>query len=181
MTMKKLSIIFLALMGLLLIGTASAAVMVTIPSGTVGAGAKATIPISVAGASNLGAMDVTISYDPAVLKFSKAELGELSTNGIVEGNEVQPGVAKISFADTKGISGDGTLLLVTFEVVGAKGASTALNAGARAFGLDLKDMPASAQGGTITVSQTAGKSGIETAVIPIAIGIGIIFFAKRRD
>jgi hypothetical protein len=180
MTMKKLSILLLVLVGLALTGTASAAaVMVTIPSGTVGAGAKATIPVMVSGASNLGAMDLTIAYDPAVLKFSKAELGELSTNGIVEGNEGQPGVTKISFADTKGISGDGTLLKITFDVVGANGASTTLNAGARAYGLDLKDLPATAQGATITVSQP--KSGIETAVILLAIGIGVVFFGRRRD
>ena len=178
--MKKLSIIFLALMGLLLISTASAAaVIVTIPSGSVGAGAKATIPVMVSGASNLGAMDLTISYDPAILKFSKADLGELSTNGIVEGNEIQPGVAKISFADTKGISGDGTLLKITFDVVGGNGASTILNTGAKAFGLDLKDIPTTAQGGTMTVTQP--KSGIETAVILIAIGIGVVFFVGRKD
>lgn len=178
--MKKLSILFLALVGLLLIGTASAAaVIVTIPSSSVGAGAKATIPVTVSGASNLGAMDLTITYDPAILKFSKAELGELSTNGLVEGNEALPGVAKISFADTKGISGDGTLLKVTFDVVGVKGASTTLNAGAKAYGLDLKDIPATTQGGTITVSQP--KSGIETAVILLAIGLGVVVFAKRRD
>lgn len=178
--MKKLSIFFLALVGLLLIGTASAAaVIVTIPSGSFGAGAKATIPVTVSGASNLGAMDLTITYDPAILKFSKAELGDLSTNGLVEGNEAQPGVAKISFADTKGISGDGTLLKVTFDVVGSKGASTTLNAGAKAYGLDLKDIPATIQGGTITVSQP--KSGIETAVILLAIGLGVVVFAKRRD
>ena len=178
--MKKLSIIFLAMMGLLLIGTASAAaVIVTIPSGSVGAGAKATIPVTVSGASNLGAMDLTISYDPAILKFSKADLGELSTNGIVEGNEIQPGVAKISFVDTKGISGDGTLLRITFDVVGTNGASATLNAGAKVYGLDLKDVPTTTNGGTITVSQP--KSGIETSVILIAIGLGMIVFAKRRN
>jgi len=178
--MKKLSIIFLALMGLLLIGTASAAaVIVTIPSGSVGAGAKATIPVMVSGASNLGAMDLTITYDPSILKFSQANLGELSTNGIVEGNEIKSGTAKISFADTKGISGSGTILTVTFDVVGAKGASTALNAGAKAYGLDLKDIPTTAQGGSITVTQP--KSGIETVVILLAIGLGVVVFAKRRD
>jgi hypothetical protein len=177
--MKKQFILFLALMGLLLIGTASAAVIVTIPSGSVGAGAKATIPVMVAGASNLGAMDLTIAYDPSVLKFSNAELGGISTNGIVEGNEAQPGMAKISFADTKGISGDGTLLQVTFDVVGAEGASTTLNGDAKAYGLDLNDIPATTQSGTLTVSQP--KSGIETAVILVAIGIGMVFFARRRD
>lgn len=178
--MKKLSIIFLALVGLFLIGTASAAaVVVTIPSGTVGAGATATIPVMVSGASNLGAMDLTVTYDPTILKFVKADLGELSTNGIVEGNEVQSGVVKISFADTKGISGSGTILTVTFNVMGAKGASTILNAGAKAYGLDLKDIPTTAQGGTITVSQT--QAGIETAVIFLAIVFGVVVFAKRKN
>jgi len=178
--MRK-TIIFLAILaGFILISTVTAAgVTVTVSSATVGEGKPALLPVAVSGASNLGAMDLVLTYDPAVLKFSKAELGDLSTNGLVEGNEVQPGTTKISFADTKGISGDGTILKVTFDVKGAKGTSTGLGVGAQAYGLDLKDIPTAAQGGTVTVSTP--KSGIEMAAILIALGAGIVFFGKRRE
>lgn len=166
-------------MGLALIGTVSAAsVMVNIPSSSVGAGGKATIPVMVTGASNLGAMDITITYDPAILKFSNADLGDLSTNGLVEGNEIQPGTVKISFADTKGISGDGNLIKITFDVVGANGASTNLGASAQAYGLDLKDIPVVSQGGIITVTQPKSPLDPFVAIGALAI-IGLIVTLRK--
>jgi hypothetical protein len=175
--MRKTSVYIVILAMILLISTATAAgVVVTVNSATAGTGTSATLPVSVSGASNLGAMDVVITYDPAVLKFSKAELGDLSTNGIVEANELQAGTTKISFADTKGISGDGTILKLTFDVIGAKGTTTNIGVSAQAYGLDLKDIPTTAKGGTVTA-----KSGIEMAVILLAIGLGIVAFSRRRD
>ena len=173
--MRKISILLLILAMAFLISTATAGVIVTVNAGTAGEGKTATIPVTVNGASNLGAMDLVLTYDPTVLKFTSVELGDLSTNGIVEGKEVQSGMAKISFADTKGISGDGNILKVTFDVTGKKGSTTNLGVSAQAYGLDLKDIPTTAQGGAIAV-----KSGIEMAIIIASLSIGIVFFKKRR-
>ena len=75
-----------------LMATVSAATMsVSIDSMTVGAGTSILIPVKVTGATNLGAMDVTITYDPSVLQFSTADLGEISTNGMIEANSTTPG------------------------------------------------------------------------------------------
>lgn len=175
--MRKISILLLILAMAFLISTATAAgVIVTVNAGTAGEGKTATIPVTVSGASNLGAMDLVLTYDPTVLKFTSVELGDLSTNGIVEGKEVQSGMAKISFADSKGISGDGNILKVTFDVTGKKGSTTNLGVSAQAYGLDLKDIPTTAQGGAIAV-----KSGIEMAIIIAALSVGIVFFKKRRE
>lgn len=174
--MRKISILLLILAMAFLISTATAGVIVTVNAGTAGEGKTATIPVTVSGASNLGAMDLVLTYDPTVLKFTSVELGDLSTNGIVEGKEVQSGMAKISFADTKGISGDGNILKVTFDVTGKKGSTTNLGVSAQAYGLDLKDIPTTAQGGAIAV-----KSGIEMAIIIASLSIGIVFFKKRRE
>jgi hypothetical protein len=181
--MKTWSIVLLVLAGLALIGTASAAgVIVKINPVQAGAGTSVTIPVLVSGASSLGAMDLTMTYDPTVLKFSKVETGDLSTNGLAEGKELQPGTAKVSFADTNGISSDGTLLKVTFDVIGTSGASTNLGLSGRAYGLDLKDMPTTAQGATISVGQAKGSPmdpGIAIGAVAI-IGLLVVMRKKRK-
>jgi len=134
----------------------AAGVSIKIDDMSVEQGSKSMIPVSVAGASKLGAMDIKMEYDPTVLKFVDAELGEISTNGIIESNEVSPGTVPLSFADTKGISGDGTLIELNFEVTGAVGSSTKIEIKARAYGIDLKDISVETKGGTITVSEKSG-------------------------
>ncbi len=83
-------------LALLVAGAAAATMTVSVDSATVSAGSKAVIPVKVSGASNLGAMDLVITYDPVVLKFSGADLGEISTNGMIDSNSATPGTVKIA-------------------------------------------------------------------------------------
>jgi hypothetical protein len=179
--MMKLKFIFImVLAAALLAGTASAAatqVAIGAPQG--GAGTTVTIPVTVSGASNIGAMDLQVTYDPAVLKLSGAQMGTLSANGVVEANEPQAGTALVSFVDTQGISGSGEVVKITFNVLGTTGAYSPLTLQARAYDLDLKDVPVAAQSGSVTVG--GGKSGIETAVIVLSVGIGAFFYGRRRN
>ena len=131
----------------------AAEVLIKIDDMSVEQGSKSMVPVSVVGASKLGAMDIKVEYDPSVLKFVDAELGEISTNGIIESNEIYSGMVLLSFADTKGITGDGTPIELNFEVMGAVGSSTKLELEGRAYGTDLKDIPVETHGGTITVSE----------------------------
>jgi hypothetical protein len=114
-------------------------------------GAKAIVSINAEGATDLGAIDLKVSYDPKVLKFSGAETGKLSTNGMVESSSRTDGTATLSFADAKGISSDGEVLKISFDVIGGPGSSTDVSLEARAYGLDLKDMPAETRKGIVAV------------------------------
>ena len=131
-------------------------------------GAKVIVPINAAGATDLGAIDLKVSYDPKVLKFSGAETGKLSTNGMVESSSNADGTATLSFADTAGISSDGEVLKVSFDVIGAPGSSSDVSLEARAYGLDLKDMPAEVTKGTVSVTadNTADTKAIEETPAP---------------
>ena len=151
--MKNTVIVGILIMLVLAANVNAAGVSIKIDDMSVEQGSKSMIPISVAGASKLGAADIKMEYDPTVLKFADAELGEISTNGIIESNEVSPGTVLLSFADTKGITGDGTLIELNFEVIGAAGSSTKIELEGRAYGIDLKDISAETTGGTITVSE----------------------------
>ena len=131
-------------------------------------GAKAIVSINAAGATDLGAIDLKVSYDPKVLKFSGVETGKLSTNGMVESSSKTDGTATLSFVDTKGISSDGEVLKVSFDVIGAPGSSSDVSLEARAYGLDLKDMPAEVTKGTVSViaDSTADTKATEETPAP---------------
>jgi hypothetical protein len=178
--MRFKTIIFVMLALALLAGTASAAAMqVAIGSPQSGAGKTVIIPVTVSGASNLGAMDMQVTYDPALLKLAGAQMGSLSPNGVAEANEPQAGTVLISFVDSQGITGSGDVVKITFDVLGSTGASSTLTLQARAYDLDLKDIPVTAKSGSVTVG--SGKSGIELLLIISALGLAFICFGRRQS
>ncbi len=122
---------------------------------TAAEGSKATVSLYVSGVTKLGAMDLKVQYDPQVLQFKGASLGDASSNGLIESKDSGNGVAMISFADTKGISADGELVVLSFDVTGKAGSSTKISLDARAYGTDLKDMPIDVKAGNVQV--VAGK------------------------
>jgi len=142
-----------------------------------GTGSVVTVPVLVNGAANLGAMDIQITYDPSVLTFTGAQMGSMSGNGFVESNAPQAGTALVSFVDTQGISGSGEVVKLSFSVTGASGSSSPLTVDARAYDLDLKDVPLTAMSGMVTVGQP--KAGIELAAIIAALGCAFIVFGRR--
>lgn len=175
----KFKVLFLCIgLALLVAGATAATMTVSVDSAAVSVGSNAVIPVKVSGASNLGAMDLVITYDPAVLKFSSADLGELSTNGMIDSNGATPGTVKIGFVDTKGVNGDGTLVKMTFNVIGQNGATSPVSVQvAGAWNLDLVDIQTSVSGGTITVG---GKKAPLSAVTLLgALCVAVIFLGIR--
>ncbi|MEI6293546.1 MAG: cohesin domain-containing protein [Methanomicrobiales archaeon] len=165
----------------LLVGGAAAAMTVSVGSTTVNANSKAVIPVTVSGASNLGAMDLVITYDPAVLKFSSADLGELSTNGMIDSNAGTPGTVKIGIVDTKGVTGDGTLVKMTFDVIGQNGATSPVNVQvAGAWNLDLVDIQTSVSGGTITVGGKKAPLSMVTMLGALCAAVVLLGIRSRR-
>ena len=150
--MKNMMILFLAVV---LLASQAFAFTLQVQDTEVKPGTKAKVSINAAGATDLGAMDLKMTYDPKVLKFSGAETGKLSTNGIVESSSHADGTATLSFADTQGISSDGEVIKVSFDVVGSPGSSAEVSLEARAYGLDLKDMQVELKKGTVSVTEAA--------------------------
>jgi len=192
-TMKLRMIIGIIAM-IALIGAVSAAgIVISVNGQTVGAGSKAIIPVKVAGASNLGGVDLTVTYDPKVLKFESAASGALSTNGMIEANEATPGTVMIGAVDSAGMTGDGTLVDMTFSVVGATGATSPVDVTVRgAYTADQKDVASQANGGTITVgaagtgSGAAAGTGKKSPVSPVVVlaaiglaGLAMVIIRKR--
>ena len=81
------------------------------------------VPIEVAGASNVGSIGVELIYDPDVLEATSVEAGELASSAMLESNILIAGRVLIGIVDSSGISGDGPVATVTFNIVDGTGTS----------------------------------------------------------
>lgn len=124
-------------------------------------GSTVQIPITLKGvAGNIGNMDLTLQYDPAVLEAKEVIKGPLTQNAIFDSNIVA-GNVKVSLASNQGFGGGGVIAYVKFNVIGAAGSSsplkitkvTANNAD------DLNSFAVSAKDGLFKVISPAEGSG----------------------
>ena len=117
------------------------------------AGSEVSVPLIVQNAEQLSTVDIEISYDPAVLEFSRVELGGAVQNGIVEATEIRAGLIRIDMVDKTGVSRDGDLLTLSFIVVGAEGTESSIGITPKAIrNLDNNDVPANIVAGNISVT-----------------------------
>ncbi|MFA0823070.1 MAG: cohesin domain-containing protein [Methanomethylovorans sp.] len=100
--------------------------IITFESRTTPTGSTVQIPITLKGVTdNIGNMDLTLQYDPAVLDAKEVMNGPLTQSAIFDSNIVA-GNIKVSLASSEGFGGDGVIAYVKFNVIGASGSSSAL-------------------------------------------------------
>ncbi len=85
------------------------------------------VPINTQGADDVGALHIELAYDPAILQVADVAEGILGENAMMETNLDTPGWVVISMIDSNGMSGDGSLAVVNFEVLATDGATCPLN------------------------------------------------------
>ncbi|MBN1191089.1 MAG: hypothetical protein JXA46_15135 [Dehalococcoidales bacterium] len=120
------------------------------------------IPLMLKGtAGKIGNMDLTLNYDPAVLRAEKAIKGSLSTNSLFDFNLISADTIKISLADKAGFEGDGSVAYVVFNIMGQAGDSSSLeirSATANLVGY-LTPVNLTTQDGVFTVQGTGQLKG----------------------
>jgi hypothetical protein len=90
-------------------------------------GGTVQIPLTLEGIQEkIGNMDLTLRYDPSVLEATDVIKGGLTAGSISDHNILSDGTVKVSLADSKGFSGDGSIAYVKFNVVGTEGTSSPL-------------------------------------------------------
>lgn len=87
-------------------------------------GTEINVPIRVRNAENVKNMDIELRFDSSVLRAKEAISGTLTQNSLLESNVGD--TVRIAFVDTQGISGNGSVAVVTFEVIGAPGSECTL-------------------------------------------------------
>ncbi len=89
-------------------------------------GSTVRIPVSLCGADRLGDLNVTITYDPSVLRATGFLRGAFLGNALFDANLVPQGTIRLGMADNEGLTGNGYLTYLEFDVVGAPGSKTVL-------------------------------------------------------
>ncbi len=88
--------------------------------------AEVIIPVDIEGAAGVGSLHLELLYDWAVLHAIHAENGEAAANAMLEYSVDSPGQVVIGMISSDGISEDGSLVMVTFEIGEVSNATTFL-------------------------------------------------------
>ncbi|MEA1863675.1 MAG: cohesin domain-containing protein [Euryarchaeota archaeon] len=111
-------------------------------------GATIDVPISVSSTENIGAMDISLTYDPAVITATGVADGELIADADLIANYTgASGVVNVSLASLDGINGTGAIAVIQFNVVGCGDVTSPLTF-SRADAYDL-DKPITDADGTV--------------------------------
>jgi len=111
--------------GVVVVGGVVAAVLLLGPpwerggggaQGTAPAVVEVRVPIDVEDAANVGSLHIELSYDWAVLRAVAVEGGPLAGDAMVEYDVDAPGEVVVGMISSEGLSGDGSLLVVIFEL-----------------------------------------------------------------
>jgi len=78
------------------------------------------LPIEIINAENIGNMDISLTYDPEVLTANELTKGAITSDSLFVHN-IQPGIVNISLVDDAGITGNGSIAHIKFNVTGEKG------------------------------------------------------------
>ena len=129
-----------------------------------GAKAEVTVPVNARGADDVGALHIELTYDPAVLNAAGVEKGTLAGNAMMEYNLDTPGWVVVSMIDSAGMNGDGSLVVVSFEVLGEGEMTSPLTLEKLAAWdtTNIFDMPTGSSAGSFTVK---GRSFTAPVVI----------------
>jgi hypothetical protein len=143
--------------GAVTINGASAGATLTIPHETGDQGTTVQIPVEASDLNGLLGAEVTVTFDGTVIQAQGASVATLATGCSISDNHTTAGQIKVALACATGISSDGTLLWLTFDVVGTPGSSTPLTLS----GVSLNDgaLAASTTDGSLTVTASYTITG----------------------
>ena len=146
-----------------------------IPDTTTSVGSSVEVPIMMSNGADVGSMDLVVTYDPDILSVSSVEKGDL-TNGMLQANTETEGNIIISIVDVDGITGDGELVLMSFDVIGEEAGSSSL-AFTSAQANDVNtyiDIQVGTSDGTVTVEKK-GLPGFELWMAAFVIFLTMLF------
>ena len=98
-----------------------------LPSVEARSGGTVDVPITVGGASGIGAIQLEVIYDPAVITADTVTRGPLAgNNALVDFNPNNQGRLIVGLATLEDISGEGVIATARFKVIGNAGQSSTL-------------------------------------------------------
>ena len=117
------------------------------------------VPINLENASNVGSLQIELSYDTSVLQATKVEAEELGKNAMIEFNMDTPGYIIIGIVDSSGINGSGSVVSISFDVLEKDTASSVTIQNAAAHDVNtLVDLPTSLTQGSFAAGDVSPPS-----------------------
>ena len=141
--MKTLNVLVLTTMVLFAIPALASAATVSVGDPTTD-GSTVSIPINVSGAPDIGAMDITLTYNSSIISATNVSKGLVTFDAllVVEGTiyendtisdddnetvwnygaiigDITEGRVNISMISTNGFSDNGTVVIITFDIIGS--------------------------------------------------------------
>ncbi len=111
------------------------------------------VPIQMKNARDIRNMDLIVRYNSSVLSAVSAVTGSFTSNSLFESN-IMDGEIRIAFVDTDGFSGNGSVAVITFNVVGNPGDYTTLILEASANDIHDNNIDFSIINGVFTVEES---------------------------
>ena len=117
---------------------------------------EAKVPINLENASNIGSLQVELSYDASVLQATQVEAEELGKNALIESNMDNAGIIIIGIVDSSGINGSGSIVSISFDVLEKDAASSVTIKNAAAHDVNtLVDLPTSLTQGSFAAGDVS--------------------------
>ncbi len=91
-------------------------VTLTVEKATGNPDSTAEVVVSMMNAEQVGAVDLALRYYDGAAQFVQARVGSSAENALVEANEVEDGRLLVVLADSDGLSGDGPVVVIEFDV-----------------------------------------------------------------
>jgi hypothetical protein len=118
------------------------------------------VPVVLERAQEVSSLGFTLGYDPAVLEVVSVQRGSRLSPGTFSYDADAPGIIRLGFSSTTGLSTDGSAVAVEFRIVGEDGSTSQLTLSedlasdfaSRRLTLDLVD-------GEVTIGQRIGGDG----------------------
>ncbi|MBN2462129.1 MAG: hypothetical protein JXB43_00845, partial [Dehalococcoidia bacterium] len=115
------------LLGIVGVAVVVIAVIVTVVLLTTSGVKEVSVPIEVKDAANVGSLHLELVYDRDILNAVAVESGTAVGDALFEYNINTPGQLMIGLVSNQGIPQDGSIAIVTFEVIGRSKMSTSLS------------------------------------------------------
>jgi hypothetical protein len=84
--------------------------------GAAGGDGRLLVPVDLHGAERVGGLQLTLRYDDADLEFNSVAAGPLAQGALVESDGSTAGTVTIVLVHASGISGDGSLVDISFQI-----------------------------------------------------------------
>ncbi|MGH9748835.1 MAG: cohesin domain-containing protein, partial [Candidatus Polarisedimenticolia bacterium] len=107
-------------------GGAPSRARLRVASGTAATGGSLRVAIMAEGAEPAVAMDLSLAFDPAILRPIAADRGEAAAAFTLTTNTTVPGRIRLGLYGVRPLGGSGEIAVITFQVTGPAGGATDL-------------------------------------------------------